>query len=154
MSPCGSSRSSPNSSVNTFSSCNRDCQKEPSAQETPQTPRVWAAKELKWEHDKTLTTVQSVLLWGDPSERRACDAAQVSGWICPAAPQASVGRAGSRRARCNRSAVRRVGGEETWSWLLLGDSGQHGTRRQVCGRSRVCVRSGITWSVCDHASRK
>jgi len=39
-----------------------------SAQETSQTPRVWAAEELKWEHDKTLTTVQSVLLWGDPQK--------------------------------------------------------------------------------------
>jgi quercetin dioxygenase-like cupin family protein len=36
------------------------------AQETSQTPKVWASQELKWEHDKTLTSVQSVLLWGDP----------------------------------------------------------------------------------------
>lgn len=39
-----------------------------SVQDTLQTPRVWAAEELKWEHDKTLTTVQSVLLWGDPQK--------------------------------------------------------------------------------------
>jgi quercetin dioxygenase-like cupin family protein len=36
------------------------------AQETSQTPKVWTSEELKWEHDKTLTSVQSVLLWGDP----------------------------------------------------------------------------------------
>jgi hypothetical protein len=34
------------------------------AQETSQTPKVWASDELKWEHDKTLASVQSVLLWG------------------------------------------------------------------------------------------
>ena len=38
------------------------------AQETSQTPKVWASQELKWEHDKTLTSVQSVLLWGDPQK--------------------------------------------------------------------------------------
>lgn len=38
------------------------------AQEAAPTPKVWTAKELKWEHDKTLTSVQSVLLWGDPQK--------------------------------------------------------------------------------------
>lgn len=36
------------------------------AQETSQTPKVWTSQELKWENDKTLTSVQSVLLWGNP----------------------------------------------------------------------------------------
>ena len=31
-----------------------------------QSPKVWAFEDLKWEHDKTLTAVQSVVLWGDP----------------------------------------------------------------------------------------
>ena len=38
------------------------------AQETSQMPKVWASPELQWEHDKTLTSVQSVLLWGDPQK--------------------------------------------------------------------------------------
>ena len=37
-----------------------------SAQGAPQPPKVWAFEDLKWEHDKTLTAVQSVVLWGDP----------------------------------------------------------------------------------------
>ncbi len=37
-----------------------------SAQGAPQPPKVWAVEDLKWERDKTLTSVQSVLLWGDP----------------------------------------------------------------------------------------
>lgn len=36
------------------------------AQGGPQTPRVWAFENLTWEHDKTLTAVQRVVLWGDP----------------------------------------------------------------------------------------
>jgi quercetin dioxygenase-like cupin family protein len=38
------------------------------AQEASQTPKVWASEELKWEHDKTLASVQSVLLWGNPQQ--------------------------------------------------------------------------------------
>jgi quercetin dioxygenase-like cupin family protein len=38
------------------------------AQEASQAPKVWASAELKWEHDKTLTSVQSVLLWGNPQQ--------------------------------------------------------------------------------------
>ena len=38
------------------------------AQEASQTPKVWASEELKWEHDKTLASVQSVLLWGNPQK--------------------------------------------------------------------------------------
>lgn len=29
--------------------------------------KVWAAREMKWENDKTLPAVQSVALWGDPT---------------------------------------------------------------------------------------
>ena len=36
------------------------------AQGAPQAPKVWAFEDLKWEHDKTLTAVQSAVLWGDP----------------------------------------------------------------------------------------
>ena len=36
------------------------------AQGAPQPPKVGAFADLKWEHDKTLTSVESVLLWGDP----------------------------------------------------------------------------------------
>ena len=37
-----------------------------SARGAPQPPKIWAFEDLKWEHDKTLTAVQSVVLWGDP----------------------------------------------------------------------------------------
>jgi quercetin dioxygenase-like cupin family protein len=34
--------------------------------EPSQTPKLWAADEMKWDEDKRLPGVKSVLLWGDP----------------------------------------------------------------------------------------
>ena len=36
------------------------------AEESPKTPKLWAADEMRWEEDKGLPGVKSVLLWGDP----------------------------------------------------------------------------------------
>src|SRR5512143_645546 len=36
------------------------------AEQPSKTPKLWAADEMKWENDKRLHGVQSVLLWGDP----------------------------------------------------------------------------------------
>ena len=36
------------------------------AQEPRKTPKLWAADEMRWEEDKGLPGVKSVLLWGDP----------------------------------------------------------------------------------------
>ena len=36
------------------------------AEETSKAPKVWAADEMRWEKDKRLPGVESVLLWGDP----------------------------------------------------------------------------------------
>jgi quercetin dioxygenase-like cupin family protein len=36
------------------------------AEEPSQTPKLWAADEMKWDEDKRLPGVKSVLLWGDP----------------------------------------------------------------------------------------
>ena len=36
------------------------------AGEPSQTPKLWAADEMKWDEDKRLPGVKSVLLWGDP----------------------------------------------------------------------------------------
>ena len=36
------------------------------AEESPKTPKRWAADEMRWEKDKGLPGVKSVLLWGDP----------------------------------------------------------------------------------------
>ena len=36
------------------------------AEEPARIPRVWSADEMKWEDDKRLPGVKSVLLWGDP----------------------------------------------------------------------------------------
>jgi quercetin dioxygenase-like cupin family protein len=37
------------------------------AQESPKAAKVWSYGELKWQDDKTLPSVQSVPLWGDPA---------------------------------------------------------------------------------------
>ncbi len=37
------------------------------SQEPSAKAKVWSFAEMKWEKDKTLPLVQSVLLWGDPS---------------------------------------------------------------------------------------
>jgi quercetin dioxygenase-like cupin family protein len=36
------------------------------AEEPSKSPKVWAADEMRWEEDKRLPGVKSVLLWGDP----------------------------------------------------------------------------------------
>jgi quercetin dioxygenase-like cupin family protein len=36
------------------------------AEEPSKAPKLWAADEMKWEEDKRLPGVKSVLLWGDP----------------------------------------------------------------------------------------
>ncbi len=36
------------------------------AEEPAKTPKLWAADEMRWEEDKRLPGVKSVLLWGDP----------------------------------------------------------------------------------------
>ena len=36
------------------------------AEEPSKTPKLWAADEMRWEEDKRLPGVKSVLLWGDP----------------------------------------------------------------------------------------
>ena len=36
------------------------------AEEPAKIPRLWAADEMRWEDDKRLPGVKSVLLWGDP----------------------------------------------------------------------------------------
>ena len=38
-----------------------------SAQRPTDNAKVWPVGEMKWEKDKTLPAVQSVLLWGDPA---------------------------------------------------------------------------------------
>ena len=35
--------------------------------ETPSTAKVWSYHEMKWQNDKTLPSVQSVPLWGNPA---------------------------------------------------------------------------------------
>ena len=37
-----------------------------SAEEPSKVPKLWRAEEMRWEEDKRLTGVKSVLLWGDP----------------------------------------------------------------------------------------
>jgi quercetin dioxygenase-like cupin family protein len=37
------------------------------AQESPRAAKVWSYGEMKWQKDKTLPSVQSVPLWGDPA---------------------------------------------------------------------------------------
>ena len=37
------------------------------AQDLPKAARVWSYGEMKWQKDKTLPSVQSVPLWGDPA---------------------------------------------------------------------------------------
>jgi quercetin dioxygenase-like cupin family protein len=36
------------------------------SEEQSQTPKLWAADEMKWDEDKRLPGVKSVVLWGDP----------------------------------------------------------------------------------------
>ena len=36
------------------------------AEEPSKAPKLWAADEMRWEEDKRLPGVKSVLLWGDP----------------------------------------------------------------------------------------
>jgi len=36
------------------------------SEEPPKTPKLWTADEMRWEEDKRLPGVKSVLLWGDP----------------------------------------------------------------------------------------